>query len=92
MYDALAKILGLEALAAAESLLGQTRKEPETTVKTKDAALPELQKLLDGREEPSAERVRRELASRTPNLAVLNTIVSAGAPGRAVPTTSDRSW
>ena len=81
MYDALARILGLDELAEAEKLLVESRKGLDSTVKAAAAALPALQHLLEGRSEPRAERIRNELATTAPDLEMLAGIVAAGALG-----------
>jgi ABC-type Mn2+/Zn2+ transport system ATPase subunit len=64
LYDALAGILGLGDLAAAQQVLRDARLEREHTVKAARDSLPALRALLENTEDERAEVVRSALAGK----------------------------
>ncbi|MET9112969.1 hypothetical protein ABZX38_02065 [Streptomyces longwoodensis] len=69
MYDAVAPILGLEQLAAADKRLRELARAYEAPAKAAKAELPALLALLDSTEDPRAASARTALSGRRPDLA-----------------------
>ncbi|WP_338784302.1 AAA family ATPase [Streptomyces sp. DG1A-41] len=69
MYDAVASILGLEQLAAADKRLRELAREYEAPAKAAKAELPALLALLDSTEDPRATAAHTALSGRRPDLA-----------------------
>ncbi|WP_228991398.1 AAA family ATPase [Streptomyces sp. DH8] len=69
MYDAVASILGLEQLAAADKRLRELAREYEAPAKAAKAELPALLALLDGTDDPRARAAHTALSGRRPDLA-----------------------
>ncbi|MFC9510082.1 AAA family ATPase [Streptomyces sp. NPDC057002] len=69
MYDAVASILGLEQLAAADKQLRELAREYEAPAKEAKAELPALLTLLDGTDDPRARAAHTALSGRRPDLA-----------------------
>jgi energy-coupling factor transporter ATP-binding protein EcfA2 len=75
LYDALAGILGLGELAAAQQVLREARLEREREVKTARESLPALRALLERTTDPRADLVRAALAKKAWDLdAVAGTV------------------
>ncbi|MGW2772131.1 AAA family ATPase [Streptomyces olivaceoviridis] len=69
MYDAVASILGLEQLAAADARLRELAREYEAPAKAAKAELPALFALLNGIDDPRARAAGTALSGRRPDLA-----------------------
>ncbi|MFF9026645.1 AAA family ATPase [Streptomyces iakyrus] len=69
MYDAVASILGLEQLAAADKRLRELAREYDAPAKAAKAELPDLLALLDGTDDPRARAAHTALGGRRPDLA-----------------------
>jgi predicted ATPase len=69
MYDAVASILGLEQLTAADKRLRDLAREYEAPAKAAKAELTDLLALLDGTDDPRARAARAALGGRRPDLA-----------------------
>lgn len=69
MYDAVASILGLEQLAAADKRLRELARAYEAPAKAAKAELPAVLALLDSTEDPRAASARTALSGRRPDLA-----------------------
>lgn len=68
MYDAVASILGLEQLAAADKRLRELAREYDAPAKAAKAELPALLALLDNTDDPRAQAARAALSGRRPDL------------------------
>ncbi|MEU6382811.1 AAA family ATPase [Streptomyces bauhiniae] len=69
MYDAVASILGLEQLAAADKQLRELARGYEAPAKAAKAELPALLTLLDSTDDPRARAAHTALSGRRPDLA-----------------------
>lgn len=69
MYDAVASILGLEQLAAADKRLRDLAREYDLPAKEAKAELPSLLALLEGVDDPRSHAARAALGGRRPDLA-----------------------
>ncbi|MGW0576562.1 AAA family ATPase [Streptomyces sp. NPDC002920] len=69
MYDAVASILGLEQLAAADKRLRDLAREYDLPTKEAKAELPSLLALLAGTDDPRSHAARAALGGRRPDLA-----------------------
>ncbi|MEU5585048.1 hypothetical protein [Streptomyces chrestomyceticus] len=69
MYDAVASILGMEQLVAANEGLRELAREYEAPAKEAKAELPALLILLDGTDDPRARAAHTALSGRRPDLA-----------------------
>ena len=75
LYDALAGILGLGDLAAAQQVLREARLDREGEIKSARGALPALRELLERTTDPRADLVRAALAKKVWDLdAVAGTV------------------
>jgi ABC-type Mn2+/Zn2+ transport system ATPase subunit len=79
LYDALAGILGLGDLAAAQQVLQKARLDSEHDVKAARDALPPLRALLERTTDERAELVRAALASKTWDLEAISSKVGGDA-------------
>jgi ABC-type Mn2+/Zn2+ transport system ATPase subunit len=79
LYDALAGILGLGDLAAAQQVLQKARLDREHDVKAAREALPQLRALLERTTDERAELVRAALVSKTWDLDVVASTVGGDA-------------
>ncbi|MFH8441437.1 chromosome segregation protein SMC [Streptomyces sp. NPDC018026] len=68
MYDAVASILGLEQLAAADKRLRELAREYDAPAKAAKAELPALLALLDDTDDPRAQAAHAALSGRRPDL------------------------
>ncbi len=81
LYDALAGILGLGDLAAAQQVLRDARLDREHAAKAAHDALPALRALLERTDDERAELVRSALASKRWELDVVAATVDGTAAG-----------
>ncbi len=79
LYDALAGILGLGDLAAAQQVLQKARLDREHDVKAAREALPQLRALLEQTIDDRAELVRAALVAKTWDLAAVASTVGGEA-------------
>ncbi len=79
LYDALAGILGLSDLAAAQQVLRKARLDREDAVKAARGALPQLRSLLERTTDERATLVRAALAAKTWELDVVAGMVGGDA-------------
>ncbi|MET8393767.1 AAA family ATPase [Streptomyces anthocyanicus] len=68
MYDAVASILGLEQLAAADKRLRELAREYDAPAKAAKGELPALLALLDDTDDPRARAAHAALSGRRPDL------------------------
>ncbi|MGI3202784.1 AAA family ATPase [Streptomyces sp. GLT-R25] len=86
MYDAVASILGLEQLAAADKRLRDLAREYDAPAKEAKAELPTLLALLENTDDPRAQAARSALDGRRPDLARAAELAAGiGAGGRVTP-------
>ncbi|MFD8809913.1 AAA family ATPase [Streptomyces sp. NPDC059627] len=69
MYDAVASIVGLEQLAAADKRLRDLAREYDLPAKGAKAELPSLLAMLEGIDDPRSHAARAALGGRRPDLA-----------------------
>ncbi|MDX3453575.1 AAA family ATPase [Streptomyces sp. ME02-8801-2C] len=85
MYDAVASILGLEQLAAADKRLRDLAREYDAPAKEAKAELPALLALLENTDDPRAQAARSALDGRRPDLArAAELAAGTGAAGESL--------
>ena len=80
LFDAIAKVLGLEAVTAATKGLQRAIRARTDARKHAAAQLEGLQRRLEGVEEPRAIRCATLLAAKVPDRAALEVLATEGAP------------
>jgi energy-coupling factor transporter ATP-binding protein EcfA2 len=78
LYDALASILGLGDIAAAEALLRRSRLDAETAVKAAQRSADDIVAQLDVIDDERAVAIKSALSARAWDLAAVESVVAAG--------------
>ncbi|MFC6882137.1 MULTISPECIES: AAA family ATPase [Actinomadura] len=79
LHDAIAGILGLERLTAAEARLGAVRKDMEAAAKAVKNELAEIASELERSDDPRAAAARSALSGRRPDLDALAELAAVGS-------------